>query len=173
MIDLELALVDLAEHLDHPAGDRLTDAVRERIAAPASGRDRMRAAPDRDRSRSLAAAAAVVVLIVGAALAIPPARHAIADWLGIGVIEVRRSDAPLPRNRATDRTVPGAPDTTRDDADTAQELARARRSVEFTIVTPRDAAVGPLRSVDVDQRVAGGLVALGYRARHPGGGGRG
>ena len=32
MIDLEGALFDLAEHLDHPAGDDLVAKVRERVS---------------------------------------------------------------------------------------------------------------------------------------------
>ena len=34
MIDLEAALTDLADHLDHPAGDDLAVAVLRRISAP-------------------------------------------------------------------------------------------------------------------------------------------
>lgn len=160
MIELEPALVDLAEHLDHPAGDRLTAAVRNRLSAPGPARVHTTRPPD--RSRSLLAVAAVFVLIVAAALAIPPARHAIADWLGIGAIEVRRSDAPLSGDGAPGHTVPGAPDTTRHDINVPGQLAEARKIAEFTIATPRDASVGSLRSVDVARRVPGGLVALVY-----------
>jgi hypothetical protein len=149
VIDLEAALVDLGEHLDHPAGEQLAVAVRHRLGRP-------------DRSRSLVAVAAVFVLIVAAALAVPPARHAIADWLGIGAIEVRRSDGPLPREGAGDRTVPGSPDGTTRDIDAPRRLAEARRAVDFVIATPHRPSAGALQSVDVDHTVPGGLVALGY-----------
>jgi hypothetical protein len=155
VIDLERALVDLGEHLDHPSGDQLPVAVRRRLETPVPVGHRRP-----DRSRSLLAAAAVFVLIVAAALAIPPARHAIADWLGIGAIEVRRG--PLPRDGASNSTVPGSPDGTSRDVDARRRLADARKVVEFAIATPRDPSVGALQSVAVDRTVPGGLVALGY-----------
>ena len=158
MIELERALFDVAAHLDHPAGDDMAEVVRRRLATPVRIADRRT-----NRARSLLAVAAVFIVMVAAALAIPPARHAIADWLGIGAIEVRRSDAPLPSNGTSDRTVPGSPDDTaiRDPAASAH-LAEARKVVDFTIVTPHDASVGPLASVEVDRAVPGGLVAMGY-----------
>jgi hypothetical protein len=155
VIDLEGALSDLAGHLDHPPGDGLADAVRRRIA-PAASNPRRR----RDRSRSLVAVAAAFVLMVMAALAISPTRHAIANWLGIGAIEVRHSDAP-PLGTGS-HPVPGSPGgtTARDLA--VRKLAQARTTVDFTIATPRGASVGALSKVDVDLRVPGGLVALDY-----------
>ena len=49
-------------------------------------------------------------MLTAALLAIAPARHAIADWLGIGAVEVRHSEGTvLPANGA--HTVPGAPST--------------------------------------------------------------
>ena len=155
MIDLERALVDLGEHLDHPRGDQLTAAVRRRISGPVP-------VPSRrpDRSRSLVAVAAVFVLIVMTALAIPPARHAIADWLGIGAIEVRRG--PLPGDGATGSTVPGSPGGTSRAVDAPRRLAEARQIAEFAIATPHDPSTGPLQSVAVDRTVPGALVALGY-----------
>ena len=157
MIDLERALEDLAEQLDHPAGVGLTAIVRSRISEPARLTDRRPA-----HSRSLLAAAAILLVIVMAALAIPPTRHAIADWLGIGAIEVRRSDQPL-GDGTSGRTVPGSPDATSSGAITARKrLAEARKVVDFEIATPRAASIGALAGVEIDRRVPGGLVALAY-----------
>jgi hypothetical protein len=154
VIDLELALADLAEHLDHPSGDQLAAAVRSRVANSLTG--------GRDRSRSLLAVAAVFVLIVATALAIPPSRHAIADWLGIGAVDIRRPDPTLGSGPGKN-PVPGSPDATGGTgADARVQLAAARKIVDFTIATPSAASAGPLRSVAVDRRAPGGLVALGY-----------
>jgi hypothetical protein len=154
VIDLERALFDVAEHLDHPAGDELAVGVRRRLAAPTRRAD---------RSRSLLAVAAVFILIVMAALAIPPARHAIADWLGIGAIEVRRSDGPTVSTGPSAQTVPGAPrDTTPQGVANPRTLSEARALVEFTIATPHDASGGTLARIQVDHRPQGGLIVLDY-----------
>ncbi|HEV7526047.1 MAG TPA: hypothetical protein VGP92_13840 [Acidimicrobiia bacterium] len=154
MIDLESALLDLAEHLDRPTGEGLTGAVVSRISTPAP------AAGSSARTRMLLAIAAVVLVIVGAVLAIAPARNAVADWLGIGAVDIRRSEHPLPPGPSS-LTVPGAPGTARDRA-ALRKLAAARRAVKFTIAMPTARLAGTLSGVEVDQRVPGGLVALRY-----------
>jgi hypothetical protein len=149
VIDLEVALTDLADHLDHPAGDRSADALRRRLTALAPGADRRR------RTRVLLAAAAVFVVAATGVVAIAPARHAVADWLGIGAVEVRRSD----------RTPVAAPSTTSRRSEpkvVARRLAAARNAVRFTIVTPSNSSAGALADVEVDPRVPGGLVSLTY-----------
>jgi hypothetical protein len=158
VIDLDRALADLAEHLDHAPGDQLADSVRRRIAlsAPLSARRRAR-----DRTRSFVAAAAVLLLMVVAALALSPARHAIANWLGVGAVEVRHTDV-LPGTGTSSETVPGSPGGTKSQDRAARELAAARQAVDFTIATPRGATVGEVSNVDLDLRVPGGLVALDY-----------
>ena len=148
MIDLEHALTDLAEHLDHPAGDRLAETLRRRLTAIVPGADRRR------RTRALLAAAAVFAVVATGVVAIAPARHAVADWLGIGAVEIRRSDRPLPP--ATSTT------SHRSGSTAAQRLAAARKAVRFRIVTPSRASAGALADVVIDRRVPGGLVALTY-----------
>ena len=155
MIDLEHALVDLAEHLDHPAGADLGHEVRRRIAEPIAAGDR-----SRHRTRSLLALAAVLLLIVAAVVTISPARSAIADWLGIGAVEVRRSVRTLPTG-PPELTVPGASASSPEGA-AQQKLAAAQKIVDFTIATPHDSSAGALSGVQVDRRVRGGLVVLGY-----------
>jgi len=155
VIDLEAALVDLAEHLDHPAGEQLAMDVRRRIAAPARTRERRG-----NRARVLLAVAAVLVLIAVAIVAIPPSREAMADWLGIGAVDIRRSERP-PADKTGANPVPGRPGSPRE-RDALARLAAARGKVHFTIATPRDTSVGPLFDAEVDHRPTGGLVVLAY-----------
>jgi hypothetical protein len=159
VIDLERALVDVAEHLDHPAGDNLNNDVRRRIVGPVDIDHR-----SRNRARSLLALAAVLVLIVAAVVTISPARSAIADWLGIGAVEVRRSVRTLPTG-PPELTVPGAPSSSPEGAarqKLAAALAAAQKNVDFKIATPHYSSAGALSGVQVDRRVRGGLVVLGY-----------
>jgi len=157
VIEFERDLLDLAEHLDHPAGDDLVEAVRRRIAGPTSLHERARRPR---RARVLVAIAAALVVIVAAVVTISPARQAIADWLGIGAVEIRRSDRPLP-NGPPELTVPGASGST-DRNDNAAQLAAAQRQVQFAIRTVRDPSARPFSGVEVDSRVRGGLVVLRY-----------
>jgi hypothetical protein len=153
---LEDALVDLGEHLDHADGEGLEAAVLRRIREPAQF-DESRRSP----ARRLLAVAAIVVVIAGALVAIAPARRAIADWLGIGAVEVRRVDRPLPNGPST-HTVPGSLGPTSPTDAGGLELATAQRRVRFTIAVPRDPTAGMRSGVDVDGRIPGGLVVLRY-----------
>ena len=159
MIDMEAMLFDLAEHLDHPRGDGLEAAVRERISEGGVVVDRER----HRRLRMVLALAAAVVVLTSAVLTIGPARHAIADWLGIGAVEVRRSGPTVPVATGP-HTVPGAPTTgtTLSNPDAARRLATARTQVGFTIVTPHSAAAGGLAGVLVDTTHRAPLVVLRY-----------
>jgi hypothetical protein len=152
---LEDALFDLAEHLDHPAADDLEVLVLQSIREPGRADERPRA-----RARTLLAVAAAVVVIATALVAIAPARRAIADWLGIGAVEVHRVDHPLPNGSGT-ATVPGAPGSSLP-VDAGLDLATAQRRVQFTIAIPRDPTAGTRSGITVDTRVPGGLVVLTY-----------
>jgi len=158
VIDLEAALFNLAEELDHPAGNDLDEMVRRRL----SGRAPV-AAYRRPRGRALLAIAAAIVVITAAVVAVGPARHAIADWLGIGAVEVQHSDRLVPPATGPN-TVPGASatDTTAPESSAAKTLATARTEVDFPIVTPRSPLAGALAGVEVDARPPGGLVVLRY-----------
>ena len=149
-MDLEHALADLAGHLDYPMSEHAPAALRGRLIAPDHAR----------RARALLIAAAVLVIMATSIVAIAPARHAVADWLGIGAVEIRQSGGPLPS--ATGRNpVPGATGATPDPG-VAARLAAVRRAVSFAIVTPSIDSAGSLTAVDLDRRVPGGLVALSY-----------
>jgi hypothetical protein len=152
VIDLDVALADLAEHLDHPPGDDLVAVVRDRVVAIQPRRiDR-----HRRQVRTLVAVAAAVVLLAAAVVAIGPARRAVADWLGIGAVEVRQGN-PVPTGA---NPVPGSP-RSGPTPSAAVTVDRAQRQVQFHIARAGRAA-GPLLGVEVDRRVPGGLVALRY-----------
>jgi hypothetical protein len=103
----------------------------------------------------------VILLIVAAVVTISPARSAIADWLGIGAVEVRHSAQTLPTG-PPELTVPGA-SVSSPGGTALEQLAAARKLVDFPIATPRDSSASALSAVQVDRRVRGGLVALGYK----------
>jgi len=149
MIDLEHALADLADHLDYPstrtdAGDR-AEALRTRLLAPKRS----------PRARAVLVAAAMVLIVAAGIVAVAPARHAVADWLGIGAVEIRRTETPPPV-ASTSTSSPGGT------SPGGTTLGSARHAVSFTIVTPHASLAGALRAVSVDRRVPGGLVALRY-----------
>src|SRR5262249_9127951 len=143
VIDLERALVDLAEHLDVPEHRDSDDALTRRLTAPTKLRH---------RERALVAAAAAIVVVAAGVLAVAPARRAVAGWLGFGAVEIRRT-APPPA------VTPTTPGSTRAPV-VPMDLAHAQRAVQFEIATPRTSAP-PVR-VAVDRRVPGGLVVLTY-----------
>jgi len=155
VIDLDAALFDLAEHLDHPAAEDLADVVLARVARGGTRSPR--------RMRALLAVAAAVVVLTAALLAIGPARHAIAEWLGIGAVEVRHSEGTVPPATGSN-TVPGAPATgsVAPGPVVARQLGAARAAVKFEIATPRAPSAGALAGVEVDPRVRDGLVVLRY-----------
>src|SRR5438309_7224293 len=89
--ELVTVLGELAGALRAPAGEDLVDTVRRRLVAA-----RRRTTPRRRAAlrRVVLAAAAAVVLAIAIVSATPQARHAVADWLGIGAVEIRTGQAP-------------------------------------------------------------------------------
>lgn len=81
MSELELRLQALGSRLAFPESPDLAAAVSARIAQPERR-------PFWSR-RLIAVAVAVLAVAVGAVFAVPPARTAILDWLGIGSAEIR------------------------------------------------------------------------------------
>ena len=84
MPELELALRQLGAAVDFPPEPDLVAGVRRRLGEAPSRRWAPR--------RLVAVALAVVVLAVGAAMAVPSARTAVLDWLGLKGVEVTRVD---------------------------------------------------------------------------------
>jgi hypothetical protein len=83
--ELELRLTQLGGAIDFPEAPDVAPAVRRRIEAE-------RPAPFW-RRRALLIAVAAVLVAVGAVMAVPPARSAILDFLGVGSAEIRVVDA--------------------------------------------------------------------------------
>jgi hypothetical protein len=83
-MSLERELTALASSIEWPEAPDVTAAVAGRIAEP----------PARPRRRQRRLALALVVLLAAllAVLAVPPARTAILDWLGIGGARIVRVD---------------------------------------------------------------------------------
>jgi hypothetical protein len=101
---------------------------------------------------AVAVAAAVVVLATGALAISPSARHAVADWLGLGGerITVTPTPPPVPtRSPLPTPTVLGQGL----DLGTPGTLAEARRAVGFRPLLPHDPAVGPPARVYVQTLV--------------------
>ncbi len=145
MTELELALVDLGRHLDYPPTPDLATAARMRIAArPAPARR-----PLWPRRRHLVLAFAILAVAIGAAFAVPPARTAILDWLGLKGVTVKRVST-LPE-------APVAADLALGERITLEE---AQRRVDFDVLVPE--LLGPPDEVWVAGTGAGGRVALVY-----------
>ena len=151
MTDLERALSDLADHLDAPEAGNWRDRLAYGLTAGAG--------PHRRSPRLLLVAAAAAIVVASAGVvAIAPARHAVAGWLGIGAVEIRRSE---PRVLPTSSTTPTRAATTSTRPPIAPlDIAAAQKEVQFDIVTPHDE--GAPSKVAVDHRVPGGLVVLTY-----------
>jgi hypothetical protein len=82
MPELDTALRELGRQVEFPPTPDLASAVRGRLERPRPWR----------RSRPLAIALAILVVAVGAVLAVPPARTAILDWLGLRGVSITRVD---------------------------------------------------------------------------------
>jgi len=177
--DLEQALYDLGEHLDHPRGDELLAQVVSRLRADGApvellvvepvpvdgGTDAdgdggdTREGPHR-RSWVLAFAAALALVLVGLT-AFAPTREAIAGWLGIGAVEIRERPAPGTAPATTPlEPVPGsvAPPSRTGSVD----VAAAQAQVRFPIALPDEAVSGAPTEIAVDSRPPGGLLAISY-----------
>jgi hypothetical protein len=138
--ELERELRALAVTVEFPPGPDLAAAVGERL--------RTRPSLARRRLRPLVVALGALALALVAALAVPPARSAILDLLGIGGATIERVE-----------TQPRAPV----DADLALgarvELADARRAVDFPVLVPPASRVHAY----LDRSLASGKVSFVWR----------
>jgi hypothetical protein len=80
MPELDAALRELGRQVEFPPTPDLASSIRERLERP------------RRWLRPVAIALAVLVVAIGAALAVPPARTAILDWLGLRGVSIVRVD---------------------------------------------------------------------------------
>lgn len=138
MIDLEGDLVDLGAALDVPADEHLATRVRAAIAQP----------PSPMRRRLVVALVALV--LGGGGIAAAPV---VADWLGVGGVEVKR---------APPRTTLTTPDTPLD-LGQRTTLPQARRDAGFDLVVPEE--LGAPDEVWVDTSTAVTIVWMAYLPR--------
>jgi hypothetical protein len=165
-LDLERALTDLAASLEFPPTPDLAAAVTARLgegpaAAPTPAARARRWLAGLAGWRRLAAAGLAAVLLAAAVLvASPGTREAVARRLGLRGIGVELGGPPPP----TVTTTPGGRlELGLGDRVTLEE---ARRRVDWPVLVPAAAGLGPPDAVYVDEVVpSGGRVDLVYRAR--------
>ena len=98
MPELDVALRELGRHVEFPPTPDVASAIRGRLHTPL-----VRGAVRRSKwRRPVAIALAVLVVAIGAVLAVPPARTAILDWLGLRGVSIVRVDE-LPPTPAVER----------------------------------------------------------------------
>jgi hypothetical protein len=141
MTELERALVELGRHLDVPPAPDLAGAVRSRLEPRPARRLVTR--------RRLVLAFALLVAAVGAAFAVPQARTAILEWLGLRGATVERVVV-LPE-------VPVSFDLDLGERVTFEE---ASSRVAFRVLSPE--LLGAPDAVYVDESVPGGRVSFVY-----------
>jgi hypothetical protein len=132
MPELDAVLRELGRHVEFPPTPNLAPAVRARLGERRSWR------------RPLALALAVLVVAIGAAFAVPAARTAILDWLGLRGVHIVRVDK-----------LPPAPVIGNLDLGRPVTLAEARRRAPWLLV-PTDAP----DSVHISTAIPGGKVSL-------------
>ena len=148
---LDDTLRDVARELEHPPTPDIAGAVARRLA------DHPPRRPLRTR-RLVVALVLVLALPAGALAAVPSAREALRDVLGIGAVTIERSPGPLPalappgRRELGTRIAPGAP-----------------LDVRFTVVQPRLHELGDPDEVYVRRSPPGGALSFVYRAGSPAG----
>jgi hypothetical protein len=137
MPELDAVLKELGRHVEFPPTPNLAPAVRRRLGERRSWR------------RPVALALAVLVVAIGAALAVPAARTAILDWLGLRGVHIVRVDK-----------LPPAPVIGNLDLGRPVTLAGARRRAPWLRV-PDDAP----DSVYMSTAIPGGKFSLVWGAR--------
>jgi hypothetical protein len=132
MAELEAALRELGHEVEFPPTPDLASAIRGRLERPRLGR------------RPVAIALAVIVVAIGAVLAVPPARTAILDWLGLRNVSVVRVEK-----------LPTVPTTGRLDLGRRVSLEEARHLAPWLLVPDRKPD-----GVYVSNSLPGGKVTL-------------
>lgn len=132
MPELDAVLTELGRRVEFPPTPNLAPVVRRRLGERRSWR------------RPLVLALAVLVVAIGGALAVPAARTAILDWLGLRGVRIVRVDK-----------LPPAPVIGNLDLGRPVTLTEARRRAPWLLV-PADAPDG----VYISTAIPGGKVSL-------------
>ena len=143
MAELDLALRELGRHVEFPPTPDLASGVRRRL------RERRRIW----WQRPLVIALAVLGVAIGAVLAVPPARTAVLDWLGIRGARITRVEK-LPPAPAVGNLDLGRPIT----------LTEARRRAPWLLV-PSAKGVGAPDLVACSAAIPGGKITLLWGTR--------
>jgi hypothetical protein len=138
MPELELALRELGREVEFPPTPDLASAVRQRLGERRQLWWR----------RPVVLAFAVLTVAVAAVLAVPPARTAIFDWLGIGGARIVRVEE-----------LPPAPTRGHLDLGRPVTLDEARKLAPWLLV-PRAEGVGAPDRIAYSETVPGGKVTL-------------
>lgn len=146
MPELERELRELGGTLEFPATPDVATAVRRRLAA----------APEQRRlvtRRTLVLAFAVLAVAVGAVMAVPQARTAILEWLGLRGVTIER----VP-------TTPTAPADAELGLGDRVTLEEARRRAGFAVLVPTLDELDEPREVYFSSATTGGQVGFVYRS---------
>lgn len=144
MPELERALRELGRELDFPPEPELALAVGRRVRAEAGARR-----PRLVRRRPLALAFALVAVALAAALAVPQARTALLELLGIRGATVERVET-LPPTDPNARLVPGE----------RVSFEEAQAAVAFRIVALPGKDGSRCGAFYLDRSVPGGMVSV-------------
>ena len=145
MPDLVLRLRELAPRIEYPPTPDLAGAVRTRLAAEAPRRAF-------GLRRALVIAFAVLIVAVAAVMAVPQARTAILEWLGLRGVKIER----VP-------TQPTAPVEAELGLGDRVALDEARRRAAYDVLVPDAEGLGE-PAVYYSSLVQGGQVGFVYRA---------
>ncbi len=143
MAELDLALRELGRYVEFPPTPDLASGVRRRLG-------------ERRRiwwQRPVVIALAVLGVAIGAVLAVPPARTAVLDWLGISGARIARVEK-----------LPPAPAVGNLDLGRRITLAEARRRAPWLLV-PGAEGVGTPDLVSRSAQVPGGKLTLLWGTR--------
>lgn len=154
--ELEELLHDLGPMLDTEPTTSIAAAVLERVDE-LDRRPTDITFPER-RWRLLVAAAVAVLVTLAALIAFEPTRAAIANWLGIGAVQITRVEGTTPPNVTA--SLPGSDASARPPYE--QELRDVRARVSFPIRLPDASMSGRPSSIAADPAVPGGLVSIMY-----------
>jgi hypothetical protein len=160
--ELERALITAGGEIDFPPAPDLTGRVLARLDQPQRARPWWRPDVFSPRLRAIAAVILVAFALLTAVLLIPPARHAVADLLGLrGVSIVSMPDSPT--STVVPSIDPSAGALLLDGRNVS--LAEARRLVSFPVLLPSTSLVGQPDAVYVAGEPPGGRVTLAYAPR--------
>lgn len=176
--ELERGLRALGADLAYPPTPDLAPAVRARLSAgpvPADRawigwRDAVGAWFAGLRPRRAVAVAVLALLLAAAAVltAVPTARETVAGWIGVrGIRIVFVEDGPTPAPTPTEPAAPATPAALGGTLLLGERvsLANAQARVDFPLLLPDAALLGPPDEVYLRQRSDGAMVSLLYYPR--------